>query len=138
MQLAFQMQQQAAFDAVSLEPQSCPGLGVKLCTYCRWCSRPADQVCPVYWEVPMSTANLQRILRFRIGSHLLPIEQGRLPRHRHVCRLCWTGASGDARHMLLECPALADLRERERENFTCPFSQHWLMRTRLCWSHQPH
>ena len=27
--------------------------------------------------------------------------------------------------------------ERERENFTSPFSQHWLMRTRLCWSHQP-
>ena len=25
----------------------------------------------------------------------------------------------------------------ERENFTSPFSQHWLMRTRLCWSHQP-
>ena len=23
-------------------------------------------------------------------------------------------------------------RERERENFTSPFSQHWLMRTRLC------
>ena len=73
--------------------------------------------------------------------------------------------------MLLECPALADLRaefspliaecsgvmarlvwarnqpmvgryiiaclERERENFTSPFSQHWLMRTRLGWSHQP-
>ena len=30
------------------------------------------------------------------------------------------------------------LHERERENFTSPFSQHWLMRTRLCWSHQPH
>ena len=30
------------------------------------------------------------------------------------------------------------LYERERESFTSPFSQHWLMRTRLCWSHQPH
>ena len=48
-----------------------------------------------------------------MGSHLLPIEQGRhlrLPRHRRVCRLCHTGALGDERHMLLECPALADLR----------------------------
>ena len=92
-------------DAVPLDPRSCPGRGVKLCTYRRWCSRPADQICPVYWEVPMSTANLQRILRFRMGSHLLPIEQGRhlrLPRHRHVCRLCHTGALGDERHMLLE------------------------------------
>ena len=33
---------------------------------------------------------------------------------------------------------IADAQERERENFTSPFSQHWLMRTRLCWSHQPH
>ena len=62
----------------------------------------------------MSTAKLQRILRFRMGSHLLQIEQGRhlrLPRHRRVCRLCHTGALGDERHMLLECPALADLKD---------------------------
>ena len=25
----------------------------------------------------------------------------------------------------------------QRENSTSPFSQHWLMRTCLCWSHQP-
>ena len=68
LQLSFQMQRQAAFDAVPLDPRSCPGLEVKLCTYRRWFSRPAHQVCPVYWEVPMSTAKLQRILRFRMGS----------------------------------------------------------------------
>ena len=93
LQLSFQMQLQAAFDAVPLDRRSCPGPGVKLCTYRPWFSRPAHQVCPVYWEIPMSTAKLQRILRFRIGSHLLPIEQGRhlcLPRHRRVCRLCHT------------------------------------------------
>ena len=114
LQLSFQMQRQAAFDAVPLDPRSCPGPGVKLCTYRRWFSRPAHQVCPVYREVPMSTAKLQRILIFRMGSHLLPIEQGcrlRLPRHRRVCRLCHTGALDDERHMLLECPALADLRD---------------------------
>ena len=33
--LAFQMQQQAAFDAVPLDPRSCLGPGVKLCTYRR-------------------------------------------------------------------------------------------------------
>ena len=50
-----------------------------------------------------------------MGSHLLPIEQGRhlhLPRHRRVCRLCHAGALGAGRHMLLECPALADLRDK--------------------------
>ena len=53
-------------------------------------------------------------LRFRMGSHLLPIERGRhlrLPRHRRVCRLYHTGALGDERHMFLKCPALADLRD---------------------------
>ena len=114
LQLSFQMQRQAAFDAVPLDTRSCPGPGVKLCMDRRWFSRPAHQRCPPYWEVPMSTAKLQRILRFRTGSHLLPIEQGRhlcLPRRRRVCRLCHTGALGDERHMLLECPALADLRD---------------------------
>ena len=76
LQLSFQLQQQAAFDAVPLDPRCCPSPGVKLCTYPRWFSRPSDHICPVYWEVPMSTAKLQRILRFRMGSHLLPIEQG--------------------------------------------------------------
>ena len=50
-----------------------------------------------------------------MGAHLLPIEQGRhlhLPRHRRLCRLCQTGALGDERHMLLDCPALADLRDK--------------------------
>ena len=76
LQLPSQRQQQAAFDAVPLNPPSCPGPEMKLCTYRRWFPRPADQICPVNWEVPMSTAKLQRILRFRMGPHLLPIEQG--------------------------------------------------------------
>ena len=59
----------------------------------------------------MSTAKYQRILILRMGSRLLPIEQGhhlRLPRHRRVCR--HSGALGDGRHMLPGCPALADFR----------------------------
>ena len=49
-----------------------------------------------------------------MGSHLLPIEQGRhlhLPCHRHVCQLCPTGVLGNERHMLL-APALADIRDK--------------------------
>ena len=93
----------------------CPHHGVKLCTYHRWFSRPTGQACPTYWDVPIGIARLHRIFRFRMGSHLLPIEQGRhinLPRNRRVCRLCRTGALGDERHMLLECSALADLRQQ--------------------------
>ena len=131
--MAFQMQQQAVFDAVVLDPQSCPGPGVKLCTYRCWFSRPANQVCPFYWDVPMSTAELQRVLRFRIGFHLLPIEQGRhlrLPRHRRVCRLCHTGALGDGKHMLLECPAHADI----RDEFAPPIADCSGVMARLVWA----
>ena len=39
----------------------------------------------------------------------IPFEFGLMPRGRHG--LCHTGALGDERHMLLECPALADLRD---------------------------
>ena len=61
----------------------------------------------------MGNAKLNRILGFRMGSHHLPVEEGRhfnLPWASRVCNLCNTDALGDERHMLLECPALADLR----------------------------
>ena len=57
----------------------------------------------------MGNAKLHRILRFRMGSHHLPVEEGRhfnLPRASRVCNLCNTDALGDERHMLLECPCL--------------------------------
>ena len=104
---------QVAFDAVPLDPKLSSSSGVKLCTYQQWFARPAGFHCLNYWDVPMGTAKLQRIFRYRMGSHMLPIEQGRhlqLPRHRRVCKLCRTGALGDERHLLLECPALADVR----------------------------
>ena len=87
--------------------------GVKLCTYQRWFARPAGSQCPNYCDVPMGTAKLQRTFRLRMDSHMLPLELGRhlqLPRHRRVCKWCRTGTSGDERHLLLECPALADVR----------------------------
>ena len=53
----------------------------------------------------ISTTKTEVVVFNGPGRHL------RLPRHRRVCRLCHTGALGDERHMLLECPALADLRD---------------------------
>ena len=78
-----------------------------------FCKASVNAACPSYWESPMGNAKLHRILRFRMGSHHLPVEEGRrfkLPRASRVCNLCNTDALGDERHMLLECPALADLR----------------------------
>ena len=42
--LAFQLQQQATFGAVALNPRSCPGPMLQLCTYHRWVSCPGDQI----------------------------------------------------------------------------------------------
>ena len=103
----------ASFDSLPQDPRLAPSAGVKLCTYHRWVGRPQNAACPSYWESPMGNAKLHRILRLRMGSHHLPVEEGRpfnLPRASRVCNLCNTDALGDERHMLLECPALADLR----------------------------
>ena len=103
----------ASFDSLPQDPRLAPSAGVQLCTYHRWFGRPQNAACPSYWESPMGNAKLHRILRFRMGSHHLPVEEGRhfnLPRASRVCNLCNTDALGDERHMLLECPALAALR----------------------------
>ena len=102
-----------SFDSLPQDPRLAPSAGVKLCTYHRWFGRPQNAACPSDWESPMGNAKLHRILRFRMGSLHLPVEEGRhfnLPRASRLCNLCNTDALGDERHMLLECPALADLR----------------------------
>ena len=100
----------ASFDSLPQDPRLAPSAGVKLCTYHRWFGRPQNAACPSYWESTMGNAKLHRILSFRMGSHHLPIEEGRhfnQPRASRVCNLCNSAALGDERHMLLECPALA-------------------------------
>ena len=56
--------------------------------------------------------------------------QLRLPRHRRVCKLCHTRALGDERQMLLECPALADL----RDEFSPLIAECSGVMTRLVWA----
>ena len=127
----------ASFDSLPQDPRLAPSAGVKLCTYHRWFGRPQNAACPSYWESPMGNAKLHRILRFRMGSHHLPGEEGRhfnLPRASRVCNLCNTDALGDERHMLLECPALADLR-LQFSSFLLPCSG--VMR-RLLWAKDQH
>ena len=50
-----------------------------------------------------------------MGAHHLPIQMGRhlrQPRSMRVCHMCHSGALCDERHILLECPALGDLRSQ--------------------------
>ena len=56
-------------------------------------------------------------MQFRMGSHALPVEQGRLvrpavPRHLRRCTLCGTRALGDEWHFVFDCPRFAHIRWR--------------------------
>ena len=59
----------------------------------------------------MPISRLRLLMQFRMGSHSLPVEQGRLarpaiPRHLRRCTFCDTGAPGDERHLVFDCPHL--------------------------------
>ena len=58
---------------------------------------------------------MQAFLRFRMGVHCLPEDEGswkKVPRHQRVCLLCDLGSSCDEKHVVFECSALQDLREQ--------------------------
>ena len=73
----------------------------------------------------MGNAKLCRILRFRMGSHHLPVEEDRhynLPRASRVYKLCNTGLLGDERYMqgstrALFWPGLPSPGSKFREGF---------------------
>ena len=71
------------------------------------------------FELPMPISRLQLLMQIRMGSHALPVEQGRLarpavPRHLRRCTLCKTGALGNERHFGFDCPHIAHVRRRFR------------------------
>ena len=73
-----------------------------------------------YYELPMPITKLRALLQFRLGSHALPIEQGRfskpqVPRNLRRGSLCSTRSVGDERHYLFECPKFDDIRAQFAE-----------------------
>ena len=64
----------------------------------RW--QLAFDAIPLFGLLGRANENHQaaEVSRFRMGSDMLPVEQGRhmrLPRHMRVCNLCHAGALGD-------------------------------------------
>ena len=62
--------------------------------------RPSNLRFEPYYELPMGISKLRALVQFRLGSHTLPIEQGRfarpaVPRHLRWCTVCDTQAVGD-------------------------------------------
>ena len=61
-------------------------------------------------------------MQFRMGSHSLPVEQGRLarpviPRQLRRCMLCDTHAIVDEQQYVFDCPRFAHIRRQFRALF---------------------
>ena len=97
-----------------MSPRTAPSTGVKLCTYFAWFLRPSQLKTVPYFELPVPISRLQLLMQFRMGSHALPVEQGRLarpavPQHLRRCTLCGTRALGDERHFGFDCRHFAHI-----------------------------
>ena len=60
----------------------------------------------------------QRVLKFRLSNHRLPIQQRRslgIPRDERICTVCDSGEVGDAFHYLLNC-SNENVNENANEN----------------------
>ena len=117
-----------------ISPRSAPSKKANFCTYLCWFSRPERCSVEPYYDLPLSIKKLRSILHFRMGSHALPVEQGRLdrpavPRHLRRCTFCTTRAVGDERHCLFDCPHFGGLRSEHAQLF---HEAHGAMRS-LMW-----
>ena len=97
-----------------VSPRTAPSKRAKLCTYFAWFMCPSQLKTVPYFEIPMPISRLRLLMQFRMGSHALPAEQGRLarpaiPRHLRRCTLCETRALGDERHFVFDCPQFAHI-----------------------------
>ena len=102
------------WDGLHVSPRTAPSKRAKLCTYFAWFLRPSRLKTLPYFEIPMPISRLQLLMRFRMGSHALPGEQGRLaipaiPRHLRRCTSCETRSLGDERHFVFDCPHFAHI-----------------------------
>ena len=127
-------QEKAVWQGLHMSPRNAPSPRAKLCTYLRWFARPDKVSVEPYHELPMSITKLRSLFHFRMGSHSLPIEQGRLgrpsvPRYLRRCTFCTTRAVGDERHCIFDCPHFHGLRQQHGQLF---HNAHGAMRS-LMW-----
>ena len=74
-----------------------------------------------YFELPISNSKLKTLVQYRVGSHWLPVEQGRMtniPRYLRRCTLCRQHAPGVQRRYSFECPYFHDVRAQYPQLFS--------------------
>ena len=79
------------WDGLHVSPRAAPSKGAKLFTYFAWFCCPGQLRFEPCFEIPIPHSRLRLLLQFQMGSHSLPVEQGRLarpmiPRQVHVVR----------------------------------------------------
>ena len=74
---------QRTWDGLHVSPWAAPSKGAKLCTYFAWFLRSSQLKTVPYFELPMPISRVRLLMQFRMGSHALPVEQGRLAK---TCR----------------------------------------------------
>ena len=103
------------WENLHVSPRTAPSKGARLCTYHHWFGRPSNVRFEPYYDLPMGISKLRALVQFRLGSHTLPIEQGRFARpavlrHLRRCTVCDTQAVGDELHCVFDCPHFSDIR----------------------------
>ncbi len=73
-------QEVSVWQGLHMSPRVAPSPRAKLCTYFCWFAQPDRMLVEPCYELPMSITKLRLLLHFRMGSHSLPVEQGRLAR----------------------------------------------------------
>ena len=63
------------WENLHVSPRTAPSKGAKLCIYHHWFGRPSNLRFEPYYELPMGISKLRALVQFRLGSHILPIEQ---------------------------------------------------------------
>ena len=120
--LAEEGQHRRVWDGLHVSPRTAPSKGAKLCTCFAWFFRPGQLRTEPYFDIPMPVSRLNLLMQIRVGSHSLPVEQGRLarpmiPRPLHQCRLCDAHARGAERHYVFDCLHFAHIRRQFRSLF---------------------
>ena len=118
-------QRDSIWDGLAVCPRTCPSQKARCCTYLRWFARPPDKHARSLSNILASAACMKGLLRFRMACHRLPRDEGswarpQVPRLERSCRLCATGALGNERHIIFECPELQGFRARWSHLFQGP------------------
>ena len=86
-------QRDSVWDGLDICPRTCPSHKSRCCTYVGWFARPVHRHARSLLDIPVSASCMKGLLRFRMGCHRLPRDEGSwarpaVPRLERICRLC--------------------------------------------------